>query len=146
MPSYYYTLSDIEKINRFVKLPDDGILCDLMWSDPADTNELWKMNSRGISYTYDPEAISIFLKNNKLQLLCRAHQLVPEGFKFFSNNKLITIFSAPNYCGNCGNDGAVMKVSKDLVCSFVIIFVLPYSPFPVLTILHPYLWAINWAP
>ena len=36
-------------------------------------------------------------------------------------NKLITVFSAPNYCGNCGNDGAVMKITENLVCSFIII-------------------------
>jgi hypothetical protein len=53
--------------------------------------------------------------------LCRAHQLVPDGYKFNENNKIVTVFSAPNYCGNCGNDGAVMKISRDLVCSFIII-------------------------
>jgi hypothetical protein len=63
----------------------------------------------------------LYHKNNKLQLLCRAHQLVSEGYKFFSNNKLVTVFSAPNYCGNCGNDGAVMKISDKLECSFIII-------------------------
>jgi len=115
------TLEDINKINRFCKIPDDGLLCDLLWSDPSQTNEMWGVNSRGISCTYSNTAIITFLKNNKLQLLCRAHQLVSEGYKFAANNKLITIFSAPNYCGNCGNDGAVMKISERLECSFIII-------------------------
>lgn len=115
-------LEDINKINRFCNIPEDGILCDLMWSDPTiSPSGDWGMNSRGISCTYTANAVTKFLKANRLQLLCRAHQLVSEGYKFFADNKLVTVFSAPNYCGNCGNDGAVMKITENLVCSFIII-------------------------
>ena len=114
-------ISDIDNINRFINIPDEGLICDLMWSDPSIMNNLWGVNSRGISCTYNIQAINNFLKNNKLQLICRAHQLVSEGYKFFGNNKLITVFSAPNYCGNCGNDGSVMKINENLICSFIII-------------------------
>ena len=96
-------------------------MCDLMWSDPSSSAENWGINSRGISCTYNANSIIKFLKTNKLQLICRAHQLVSEGYKFFANNKLITVFSAPNYCGSCGNDGAVMKISDTMICSFIII-------------------------
>ena len=115
------TIEDITKINRFCIIPDKGLLCDMMWADPSQTVTEWGISVRGIGCTYNNTAIARFLKNNKLQLLCRAHQLVSEGYKFAANNKLITVFSAPNYCGNCGNDGSVMKVSSDLVCSFIII-------------------------
>ena len=115
-------IDDINKINRFTPIPDGGLLCDLMWSDPNNSlNETWGMNSRGISCTYNANAVYTFLTNNNLQLICRAHQLVSDGYKFTHNNKLITVFSAPNYCGNSGNDGAVMKINEDLVCSFIII-------------------------
>ena len=115
------TIEDITKINRFCIIPDKGLLCDMMWADPSQTVAEWGISVRGIGCTYNNTAIARFLKNNKLQLLCRAHQLVSEGYKFAANNKLITVFSAPNYCGNCGNDGAVMKISEDMVCSFIII-------------------------
>ena len=114
-------VEDINKINRFTKIPDGGLLCDLMWSDPNNSTDTWGVNSRGISCTYNLKAVDTFLNNNNLQLICRAHQLVSDGYKFSHNNKLITVFSAPNYCGNCGNDGAVMKINEDLVCSFIII-------------------------
>ena len=116
-------LDDINKIARFGPIPDSGLLCDLMWADPtqAPVPFGWGMNSRGISCTYNADVVAKFLKTNKLQLICRAHQLVSEGYKFFADSKLVTVFSAPNYCGNCGNDGAVMKVSSDMVCSFIII-------------------------
>jgi serine/threonine-protein phosphatase PP1 catalytic subunit len=115
------SLNDIKMINRCGKIPEKGLVCDLMWSDPSNSANRWGKNSRGVSYTYNSVAINAFLKYNKLQLLCRAHQLVSEGYKFFGNDKMITVFSAPNYCGNCGNDGAVMKINENLVCSFIII-------------------------
>lgn len=115
------SITEIEKINRFGTIPDTGLLCDLMWSDPANTTDNWGMNGRGISCTYNHNAVMEFLRYNKLQLICRAHQLVSDGYKFFANNKLVTVFSAPNYCGNCGNDGAVMKINANLECSFIII-------------------------
>jgi serine/threonine-protein phosphatase PP1 catalytic subunit len=41
-----------------------------------------------------------------------------DGFEFFANKKLVTIFSAPNYCNEFDNDGAMLSVDKDLCCSF----------------------------
>merc|ERR1719160_879926 len=32
-------------------------------------------------------------------LLCRAHQVVEDGYEFFPKRQLVTLFSAPNYCG-----------------------------------------------
>ena len=41
-----------------------------------------------------------------------------EGYEFFAKQKLVTIFSAPNYCNEFDNDGAMLKISHDLCCSF----------------------------
>jgi serine/threonine-protein phosphatase PP1 catalytic subunit len=43
---------------------------------------------------------------------------VEDGYEFFNQRRLVTIFSAPNYCGEFDNYGAVMTISKDLLCSF----------------------------
>jgi hypothetical protein len=51
-------------------------------------------------------------------LICRAHQVVEDGYKFQANRQLVTIFSAPNYCGEFDNAGAILVVREDLVCSF----------------------------
>lgn len=61
------------------------------------------------------------MKKHDLDLVCRAHQVVEDGYEFQSERQLVTIFSAPNYCGEFDNAGAMMIVTKDLVCSFKII-------------------------
>ena len=60
---------------------------------------------------------------NKLDidLVARAHQVVQDGYEFFANRKLVTIFSAPNYCGQFNNAAAMMNVDENLVCSFQIL-------------------------
>ena len=41
-----------------------------------------------------------------------------DGYEFFADKKLVTIFSAPNYCGAFDNDGAMLRIEEDLKCSF----------------------------
>ena len=47
-----------------------------------------------------------------------ALQVCMDGYWFFAGKRLVTIFSAPNYCGAFPNAGAIMEVSKDLLCTF----------------------------
>lgn len=44
-----------------------------------------------------------------------------DGYEFFANRRLVTIFSAPNYCGEFDNAGAMMSVDETLMCSFQIL-------------------------
>lgn len=103
-------------------MPEFGLLCDLLWSDPdKEAPEDWRPNDRGVSYIFGERHIKKFLRENGFDLICRGHQVVEDGFQFFGKRQLVTIFSAPNYCNEFDNAGGVMKVSKDLVCSFDII-------------------------
>jgi len=78
----------------------------------------WGENDRGVSYTFGPDCVSDFLQKHDLDLVCRAHQVVEEGYEFFAKRQLVTIFSAPNYCGEFENAGAMMSVDDTLMCSF----------------------------
>lgn len=53
-----------------------------------------------------------------MDLICRAHQVVEDGYEFFAKRQLVTLFSAPNYCGEFDNAGAMMSVDDTLLCSF----------------------------
>ena len=45
-------------------------------------------------------------------------QVVEDGYEFFAKRQLVTLFSAPNYCGEFDNAGAMMSVDETLMCSF----------------------------
>jgi serine/threonine-protein phosphatase PP1 catalytic subunit len=111
----------INKIARPCDVPDQGLLCDLMWADPDPDVTQYMDNERGVSIVFGRDFTIKFLKNMDIDLICRAHQVVEEGYEFFANRGLVTLFSAPNYCGEYDNNGAMMSVEQNLTCSFQII-------------------------
>ncbi|OVA16943.1 Phosphoesterase domain [Macleaya cordata] len=114
-------LDQIRNIARPADVPDQGLLCDLLWADPDKDIEGWGENDRGVSYTFGADKVSEFLQKLDLDLICRAHQVVEDGYEFFAKRQLVTIFSAPNYCGEFDNAGAMMSVDDTLTCSFQIL-------------------------
>ena len=62
-----------------------------------------------------------FLQRQDLDLIVRAHQVVEDGYQFFAGRRLVTIFSAPNYCGEFDNAGAMISIDENLMCSFQIL-------------------------
>jgi len=115
------SLDQLTRIMRPTEIPDSGLLCDLVWSDPDKDIQGWNENERGVSYVFGPEVVATFLKKHDLDLICRAHQVVEDGYEFFGKRQLVTIFSAPNYCGEFDNSGALMSVDETLMCSFQIL-------------------------
>ncbi|GAA5970712.1 hypothetical protein JCM21900_000975 [Sporobolomyces salmonicolor] len=112
------SMDDIRRIQRPTDVPDYGLLNDLLWSDPSDTALDWEDNERGVSYCFGKTVIGAFLARYDFDLICRAHMVVEDGYEFWNERTLVTIFSAPNYCGEFDNFGAVMSVSEDLLCAF----------------------------
>lgn len=108
------------------QIPDCGLLCDLLWSDPDKDITGWSENDRGVSFTFGPDVVSRFLQKHDMDLICRAHQVVEDGYEFFSKRQLVTLFSAPNYCGEFDNAGAMMSVDESLLCSFQVCCLLCY--------------------
>ena len=109
---------DIMQIQRPSDVPDKGMLCDLLWADPDNKILNWGENERGVSYTFGKYQITKFLEKNHIDLICRAHQVVIDGYEFFNNRDFVTIFSAPDYCGEFDNKASCMIVDGDLSCKF----------------------------
>jgi serine/threonine-protein phosphatase PP1 catalytic subunit len=112
------SLDDVRALERPCEVPDYGLLNDLLWSDPSETAIEWEDNERGVSYCFGKRVVTDFLQQYDLDLVCRAHMVVEDGYEFFGDRQLVTIFSAPNYCGEFDNYGGVMGVSDELLCSF----------------------------
>ena len=55
-----------------------------------------------------------------MDLILRGHQVMDDGYEFFADRRLVTIFSAPNYCNEFDNDGCMLMVDEDLGCSFML--------------------------
>ena len=93
------TLEDIRKTNRFKEPPESGIMCDLLWSDPLPGNQNGiQQSKRGVGIQFGVNITEDFLRRNNLDLVVRSHEVRMEGYSVEHNGKLITIFSAPNYC------------------------------------------------
>ncbi|KAJ3969462.1 phosphoprotein phosphatase PPZ [Lentinula raphanica] len=113
-----HSMEDIKRIQRPTDVPDYGLLNDLLWSDPSDTALDWEENERGVSFCFGKGIINEFLVRYDMDLICRAHMVVEDGYEFWNDRTLVTVFSAPNYCGEFDNYGACMSVSEDLLCAF----------------------------
>jgi len=94
-----HSMEDIKRIQRPTDVPDYGLLNDLLWSDPSDTALDWEDNERGVSYCFGKAIINEFLVRYDMDLICRAHMVVEDGYEFWNDRTLVTVFSAPNYCG-----------------------------------------------
>ncbi|MGH0142258.1 UNVERIFIED_CONTAM: hypothetical protein FKN15_075902 [Acipenser sinensis] len=70
------------------------LLCDLLWSDPDKDVQGWGENDRGVSFTFGADVV------------------VEDGYEFFAKRQLVTLFSAPNYCGEFDNAGDMMSILK----------------------------------
>jgi len=115
------SLEQIRRIVRPTEIPDTGLLCDLLWADPDAELQGWQENDRGVSFTFGGDVVDNFLKRHEFDLIVRAHQVVEDGYEFFAKRQLVTVFSAPNYCGEFDNAGAMMAVDETLMCSFQIL-------------------------
>mmetsp|Transcript_5603 Transcript_5603/g.8723 ORF Transcript_5603/g.8723 Transcript_5603/m.8723 type:complete len:309 (+) Transcript_5603:33-959(+) len=121
------TLDRIRLIERNQEIPHEGPFCDLMWSDPEDI-ETWLPNQRGAGFLFGSKVTSEFNHINGLDLICRAHQLVQEGYKYmFDEQNLITVWSAPNYCYRCGNVASLLEFDDKLQSNIKIFKEVPES-------------------
>ncbi|KAL1529080.1 hypothetical protein AB1Y20_000055 [Prymnesium parvum] len=114
------TLDQISQLQRPLRMggASNETLLDLLWSDPTasdDVNGVHTNQERGAPVVcYGPDRVHSFLRRNRLSLIVRGHECVMDGFQRFAGGKLITVFSATNYCNKWANAGAILLIGKDL--------------------------------
>jgi serine/threonine-protein phosphatase PP1 catalytic subunit len=112
------SLDEIENFERPAEVPNFATLHDLLWSDPRpDIEHFCYSEKRGTSFQFGAKALMKFLTSFKLELLVRAHEVVPDGFAwpFGHAIPLVTIFSATDSEGH--NAASVMLVDDQLKCA-----------------------------
>ncbi|CAI5446329.1 unnamed protein product [Caenorhabditis angaria] len=123
------SLDDIRNIPRpLVDVTENKLALDLLWSDPMDQGNINAVNEkpqflknpiRGLSCTFNEQAINECVKKLNIQMIVRAHQVQDNGFKFSADRKLITIFSAPRYMQENDNKGSILKVNESGAISII---------------------------
>jgi len=97
--------------------PKEGLEMELLWTDPQK-EEGYGASKRGIGIQFGPDITKKFTELNNLKAVIRSHEVRMDGYEIEHDGKLITIFSAPNYCDSTGNKGAVINVTKDSELEF----------------------------
>ncbi|XP_026494359.1 serine/threonine-protein phosphatase 5 [Vanessa tameamea] len=112
------TLDDIRNVDRNKQPPEDGIMCELLWSDPQPMAGR-SPSKRGVGCQFGPDVTAAFLQKNGLDYIIRSHEVKNDGYEVAHDGKCITVFSAPNYCDTMGNLGAFITMNgKELKPKF----------------------------
>ncbi|ELP94146.1 serine/threonine protein phosphatase, putative [Entamoeba invadens IP1] len=109
LPPVHFKLEQINDLERGVDPCENSFEMELLWNDPMIKNGS-KPSYRGAGHLFGPDVVDRFLEENKLDLVIRSHELKAEGFDYFDNKKMMTLFSAPNYSGINQNKGAYVKM------------------------------------
>ncbi|KAF4670891.1 protein phosphatase, EF-hand calcium binding domain [Perkinsus olseni] len=83
----------------------------ILWSDPREVGD-----TKGRGTPFYPDDTELFCDRNNIHTVIRSHQLpaMQRGFSFHHKHKLITIFSASNYCGTSQNYGGLLIFTTEL--------------------------------
>lgn len=110
------TLDQIRRIKRPLDVRTSSMVRDILWGDPTKRVDVFEDNTdRGFGYFYGETAVKRFLERNGLNMICRGHEAEDKGFKihFPQSAPVVTVFSAPNYCGDFENTAAVMHIDEN---------------------------------
>ena len=114
------TLEELQNIDRTCEPVKGSLLEELLWSDPH-MHKGRKPSARGAGVNFGPDITERFLEINKLSMIIRSHEFKQKGYDIQHRGKLITVFSAPNYCGKRNNKGAYIKLDDQMkpdYCTF----------------------------
>ncbi|KAK9246390.1 Metallo-dependent phosphatase-like protein [Lipomyces tetrasporus] len=113
------TLDDVRKFDRFrQKQPgQNGLMMEMLWTDPQPQPGRGP-SKRGVGLQFGPDVTKRFCENNRLMAVIRSHEVRMGGYEIEHGGRLITVFSAPNYCDSQGNKGAVINIKNDYELNF----------------------------
>jgi len=100
-------------IDRFCTIDKSELLSDVTWSDPTIDDKDYILNPRGSGFLIGINVINDFCEMNNIKFIIRSHQLQMQGFQSLFNDRLFTVWSAPNYMYQMGNKASIITVEKN---------------------------------
>uniref|UniRef100_A0A914HQJ4 Serine/threonine-protein phosphatase n=1 Tax=Globodera rostochiensis TaxID=31243 RepID=A0A914HQJ4_GLORO len=85
------------------------------------------VSPRGAGYLFGSDVVKLFCEENGIEMIARAHQLVMEGYKWHFEEKVLTVWSAPNYCYRCGNVAAILELDDAMKKEFMVFEAAPQT-------------------
>ncbi|OHS93933.1 Serine/threonine-protein phosphatase PP1 [Tritrichomonas foetus] len=119
-------LKDVNQIDNFdrpIKVPKNGLLTDLLWSDPDSSHQKFGDSPRGNTVTWGPKVANKFMTKNGLKMIVRGHQIAEAGYDypFYPEKNVVTLFTSSSKLGKNPIDAAIMRVNPNLTVSFTIL-------------------------
>lgn len=122
---YIETIKELSEIKRFQEIPREGPLADIMWSDPDTNSSGFALSPRGAGYLFGEDVFQKFLELNGVTHFVRAHQLCMEGFQLNFQDRLMTVWSAPNYCYRFKNMASILEIDDNRNFNFNVFYDAP---------------------
>lgn len=98
IPISVLALEELEKLPKGDLLLENPLIMQLLWNDPKEDIERSSYSMRGMGiFTYGPELAKEFLKINGLKKIIRAHEAFSDGYKYFFNELLLSLFTSEEY-------------------------------------------------
>jgi protein phosphatase len=112
------SLEDIANIQKPYNIYKNPVALDLLWAVPEESSVSETYTGNNITTSlrkryFNEEMVTEFMKTNKINLIVRTHDVTDSGFEKIYGNKIISIFSATNYCGIYNNSGGILFVKKN---------------------------------
>ena len=110
-----FSLNDIQRLKFPINVKTTQIAKDILWNTPGNGDNI--SFNKNLPEEYKPDNftgnnLDSFLKNNKLKMMIRSHDVCEKGISNLFGDRLITIFSSTNYCGVYQNAGALIFIKK----------------------------------
>ena len=108
------SLYDINNLNRKQDYFSEEAINDLLWDEPDNDTEYFSVPPKGCGYIFGKNEVEKFCKDNNVDFIVIGRMLSSEGFEYFFENKLINIWSAPNYVNICGNKACIIELDEHM--------------------------------
>ena len=111
-PSWYF-LEQLKDLKRPIVDFENQLVTEILWSDPTDNTDTYEDSHRGMGVHFGKTPLMNFLQRTGFTYIVRGHQCVKQGCETSLNSRVITVFSASNYCGCDDNKCGVLILQRE---------------------------------